>query len=351
MSKDKISKEFKIGTLVLVVICLLIFGLNYLKGINLFHAPDSYYAVYENIDYLKESNPVFYNGRQIGLVKSTEVDTDNDGQILVEFLINIPEMNIPSNSIVTIKSSDLLGSKGMELTLGDSEEIAAPGDTLIAAVELDMAEAIRKELEPLKKKTDELIGGIDEVVTNLKAVFEDDATQDLPKAFESLQRSLENLEGITMKVDNVVEQNGDKLSMFFDNINSISTNLKDNNDALTGIIANFEAISDSLAKTDIKQTITKADNALAELDDIVGKINNGEGSISLLLNNDSLHNALVDSNKEIQYLINDIYENPWRYVHISIFGKKPDKKYSKKELEQLRDLVDEAIEESEEESK
>ncbi|MGB1031946.1 MAG: hypothetical protein ACPGWM_04995, partial [Flavobacteriales bacterium] len=77
--------------------------------------------------------------------------------------------------------------------------------------------------------------------------------------------------------------------------------------------------------------------------EITNKINNGEGTMAMLLNNDSLHNSLVQSNEELQYLLNDLYMNPWRYVHVSIFGKKPQEKYSKRELKQLRELIDEEI--------
>lgn len=347
MSKGKgISKEIKIAFVVIFCALLAWFGIEYLGGTNLFKSKNEFYAVYDNIDYLKESNPVFFSGRKVGMVTETSLDVEHPGKIVVRFSIDEASLNIPDNSLVTIMSSDILGSKGIELTLGDSPNMATAGSELQSSIELDMAEALRKELEPLKKKTDELIGGIDAIVTNLKAVFDDDATKDLPKAFESLQRSLENLEGITMNVDNVVNENGAKISTFLDNINGIAENLNNNNDELTKIITNFSSLSDSLAQTNIKRTVLRADSAMGELENVITKINSGQGSIGLLLNNDSLHNALVQSNVEVQTLINDIYENPWRYVHISIFGKNQKRNYSKKELRELREIIDEAIEES-----
>jgi phospholipid/cholesterol/gamma-HCH transport system substrate-binding protein len=86
---------------------------------------------------------------------------------------------------------------------------------------------------------------------------------------------------------------------------------------------------------------------LGDLADMVAKVERGEGSLGLLIQSDSLHNALIDTNEELQTLVDDIYENPWRYIHVSIFGKKQEKRYSKKELARIRELVDEAIQENE----
>jgi len=82
---------------------------------------------------------------------------------------------------------------------------------------------------------------------------------------------------------------------------------------------------------------------LTQVDEITRKINNGEGSLGQLVNSDSLHNGLVATNLELQYLINDLYLNPWRYVRVSVFGKKQEKSLSNKELKKLRDIIDEEL--------
>lgn len=341
------SREVKIGVIILIAIAAVFFGVNYLLGQDFFKKNTNYYALYENIDGLTESNPVLFNGYRIGQVSKIKLQPTDSSNFTVEFLISEENLQIPSDSKAKIISSDFFGSKAIEIILGESPTMAEVGSRLTSETELGIAEAVKKELLPLKNKTDELIDGVDDILVNLQAVFDDEATKGLPQAFESLERMMQNLERTSVRLDNTVAENQQTLKSIFTNVEEITSNLNENNEALTNVIQNFSSISDSIAKIDFVMTMSKADEALADFAEITEKINNGEGSISLLLNNDSLHTALLDSNKELQYLLNDLYMNPWRYVHVSIFGKKPKEKYSKRELEQLRDLINEELEEKE----
>ncbi|NQX91906.1 MAG: MCE family protein, partial [Flavobacteriales bacterium] len=292
-------------------------------------------------------NPVVFEGYKVGKVQSVELKPSKEYNFVVEILLSHDSFPIPKDSKAKIISSDIFGSKAIEIILGDSSAFALPGDTLISEAELGIAEAVKKELLPLKNKTDELINSVDDILKNLRAVFDDEATQGLPDAFASLENMMGNLERTSERLDNTVAENQKTLTSIFDNVESITGNLEANNEELNNVIGNFSTISDSLAKVDFIRTMNKADEALADFAEITEKINNGQGSISLFLNNDSLHNSLIDTNEELQYLLNDLYMNPWRYVHVSIFGKKPKEKYSKRELKQLRDLINEELEKEE----
>ena len=335
-----VSKEFKIGAIVMISLVLLIIGVTYLKGINIFANDKVFHAVYSKVDGLGPSNPVVLNGLKIGQVKGVDFAPIGDGSIVVDFTIDKEELNIPSDSKARIFSSDFFGSKAIDIILGSDSAKAIHGDTLVSEIEMGLADAVRKELEPLKQKTNELILGVDEIITNLNAVFNDDATQGLPKVFTSLQSTMENLEKTSVRLDQTIAENQETVGSIFKNVESITKNLSNNNEKLSNIITNFDAISDSLAKVSFASTIAKADKALLSFAEITEKINNGEGSLAQLINNDTLHTSILETNKEVQYLINDLYMNPWRYVHVSIFGKKPKEKYSKRELKQLRDLID-----------
>ncbi|MCB0760726.1 MAG: MCE family protein [Flavobacteriales bacterium] len=351
MSNSKfVSREFKIGAVVIIGLALLFLGVNYLKGINLFEEQRTFFAVYPNIDGLDESNPVVLNGFKVGLVKNIDLHPDGSGKLLVEIIVNDKTLKVPDDSRAQIFTSDFFGSKAIRLILGSSLVMAETDDTLQSGVEEDLTKAIRKELEPLKQKTDEMIAGIEEIIDNLNLVFKDDAIQGLPRAFESLQRSLATLENASLGIESLIDENRHKVGDIFDNVESITANIEKNNAQLENIITNFSSISDSLAQTNLKSTILKADRAMGDLASMVDKIERGEGTLGMLIQSDSLHNALIDTNDELQKLVDDIYENPWRYIHVSIFGKKQDKKYSKKEMEQIRELVDEAIEEHEKEA-
>jgi phospholipid/cholesterol/gamma-HCH transport system substrate-binding protein len=226
--------------------------------------------------------------------------------------------------------------------------LAEPGDTLMSDLEMGIAEAVRIELLPLKNKTDQLIDGVDDILENLKAVFEADATLGLPTAFESIQRTVESLEKTSIQLDNMVAENRSALNGIMTNVEGITSNIKDHNDELANVMENFSEISDSLAAVNFAETVNRANSALTHVDEITRKINMGEGSLGQLVNSDSLHDGLIATNNELQYLINDLYLNPWRYVRVSVFGKKQEKALSKKELKKLKAIIEQQLDEREE---
>lgn len=327
-----------IGALMLFV------GINYLKGINILAKQDHFYAVYEKVEGLAVSNPILVNGFKVGQVTRVEFHNTGDGSLLVEFTIDQSELKIPANSEAQIFSSDLFGSKAIQILRGDSSAYAVDGDTLIASNQEDITQAVRKELEPLRRKTDQLIAHVDEILSNVKAVFEDEATQGLPAAFKNLQRTVVTLENTALHFDSLVVENRAIFKNVMQNINGIASNLNKHNDELTNIITNFSEVSDSLAAADFATTIKKADVALENIAIITEKIKNGEGTLGSLLVDDSLYTGLVATNIELQELLDDLQLNPWKYVRVSLFGRKQNAKMSKSDLKRMRKMIREEIE-------
>lgn len=324
-----------------VSIVLLIMGVNYLKGINLFERQRDYFAVYDQIDGLTVGNPVIMNGFKIGMVKDIDLHPDSAGVLVVRFLINKKNLDIPVDTRAKIYSSDFFGSKAIELEIGESIVMAPPGTELESSRQEDITTALRKELEPLKARTEDLIADIDVIITNMKSVFEDEATQGLPDAFESLSRTLKNFEMTSLKLDQAVSENTERFSSIMKSVTSISGNLEANNEKISSVITNFNAISDSLARVSFASTIKKADSALLSLSEVMDKVNSGEGSLGQLVNNDSLHNALVLAAQELEVLLDDMENNPDRYIHFSVFGKRDKNTFSKKEVEQMKKALKE----------
>ena len=335
-----------IGALVITTIAILILGINYLKGVNLFDRPQTYYAVYPNAGLITESNAVILNGFKIGLVSDVEMHGSGDGRVVVEFILDDNNLKVPLDSKLSI-SSDLLGTTAAELILGDSLVFAMNKDTLQGVLEEGLVKSLKNELMPLKDKAQQLIASVDEAVTNLNKIFGDTATKGLPKVFNSLQHTMENLESATSKFDNLVGANSERLNSIFSNVESITGNVKNNNEALAQAIQNISILSDTLAKLQLASTIRKVDKAMGDFAGITEKINSGEGSLGQLLNNDSLHTELVNASHDLDLLLNDMRMHPSRYLSFSLIGKKDKGEFSKKELEQMREEIDKAILEKE----
>jgi len=347
MSKEvkqtMISQEFKIGTLMILGVVLLFLGINYLKGMNPFSKQIHLYAVYDRIEGLAVSNPVLVNGFKVGQVSNVTFSSKGDGSLLVEFTIEESKLKVPIDSEAKIYSSDLFGTKAIKIEPGITKSYAQPGDTLLSSVEMDITTAVRKELEPLRLKTEELIKGVDDILVNMKAVFEDDATLGLPSAFASLHRSVRTLENTVANFDGLVEENRVVFKNVMSNVDAIAENLNNNNKQINNIIDNFSDLSDSLVGVNISSTISNADQALLDISRITDKLNKGEGTLGKLLTDDSLYFDLLASNTEVQELLDDIQLNPWKYVRVSLFGRKQTAKMSKGDIKRMEKMIKEEM--------
>jgi phospholipid/cholesterol/gamma-HCH transport system substrate-binding protein len=314
----RIKTEVKVGIIVLLTAGAIIWGFYFLKGRDLFRNEDTYCAIYSNIGGLGESSPIIVNGLKVGLVRDVRFVNDTNRNIFVSF--SLPKgYKIPILSQAEIYSLDLMGSKGIRIILKDTNVFHTPGDTLIADLEKDLKEQVSAQVLPLKIKAEELLKSIDSVMTVIQYILNENTRENLAKTFTSIKQTIQNLEHASIALDTLMQNEKSKLSRIFTNIESISQNLRNNNDKLTNAINNFSAISDSLAKSDLKNTIYNANKALADANVILEKIKKGEGSMGMLINNDSLYNNLERASLNLDKLLQDMRENPKRYLHFSIF--------------------------------
>jgi len=306
------NKEFKIGLFAIASIIALIFGVNYLKGINILNENRNFYAVYENIGGLQVGSTVLVNGYKVGMVSDINLLAQQRQNLLVTISID-KEFDIPVNTICKIVNQDLMGSKGITLVLGDNNYLVNSGDTLIGNIEGSLQDEVNAQILPLKNKAEELIGSIDSVMMIVTAVLNKNTRENLRNSLSSLDKTFELMSQTMGKVDTMVDLNDERISKVIQNLESISTNLESSNGKIKNILTNFSSLSDSLAKADIG-------TALQNLSDLTTKINNGEGSIGLLLKDDEIYVNFEKSTRELASLLEDIKKHPSRYVNFSIIG-------------------------------
>lgn len=318
----KIKKEVKVGILMLVALSLLAWGANFLKGTNILKENRHFFAIYEKVDGLGTSNPVMINGFKVGQVEKIEFLPDFSGDIIVKFSVTKKDFPIPFDTKAKIISSDLLGSKAIDLQLGKSATLLVSKDTLETDIEASLSESVNQQIAPLKKKAEDLISTVDSAILVVSAIFNKDARTNLDASLTSIRGTLETFEKTMLQVDDLIRAERKHLDGIFKNVESISANFAKNNDKLTSAIANMEAITDSLAGSNLKQTVNNASIAMQQVSDIMQRINNGEGSLGALINNDTLYTNLEKASYDLDQLILDLRLNPERYVHFSIFGRK-----------------------------
>lgn len=314
----KLSNETKVGAITTLAIAVLFIGYSFLRGNDVFTTDNMFYTDYDNVDGLTTSKPVLVNGYQIGHVSKMYL-LDN-GKIRTEFKIK-NEYEIPSNTIARIVNESILGSKVIVFNLGNSKTYANSGDPLQSDVQANLMEKV----EPLQKKVENLVVKLDSVLSAVNTALDDEFQRDFKSSLRSISVSLNNMEKITNNVEGLMGSERIRLAKIMHNLESITDNFKNNNKKLNSILANLDHLSGDLANSEIKATIDNANQAMKDVQSITDKINKGEGSIGLLVNDDKLYNNLSSASENLDQLIHDLKTNPGKYLKISIFGKKDTK--------------------------
>ena len=295
----------------LFAILLLIYGYGFLKGSDLFSNERTFYVSYDNVAGLTVSAPVTINGYVVGQVKKIEFENDLGG-LLVTFSVT-KNFNFSKNSIVRIYSTSVIGGNALAIIPEiDKDRIAIDGDVLKGEIEKGMLESLTSGLKPLENKIYTTLSGLDSLLINLNSVLNKDTKNNLKDAISSLTKTVYSFEDSSSDLNSLLKENKPKLDSTFSNMETITDNLA--------------VFSDSITQIDIKAISNNLETTLDSFNSIMDKFNNGEGSIGKLINDENLYKNLEAASKELEELLRDLKENPKRYVHISVFGKK-EKEY------------------------
>ena len=335
----KIRREAKLALTALAAVFILIWGINFLKGSSLFESKSTFYGVYDSVEGLKVSSGVIYRGYQVGQVISIQFTGERFDRVLVKFSVD-KGLELPSNTLAMIQSADLMGSKVVALVPGDSHVFAVRGDTLRSQVERGLMEQVSQQMLPLKQKAERLLGSLDSVLLIVQGLFNEETKKNLSNSFGSIDRTLRNLEGASGNLDTLIQGESARISSILQDVNSITGNLRNNNEEISNILGNVSAISDSLRQASLHQTLMSLDYILATTDSIMNKINRGEGTIGALLNDNDLYYNLNQVSENLNRLLVEFRYNPKRFINLSLI----DFSSGKNALEEYGVVIFESLE-------
>lgn len=315
--KLTISREAKIGALVIITLGAAIWGFNFLSGKNIFKKTRQYYAIYTDVGGLSEGSPVQVNGYNVGAVSSIGLMKDRPGLLLVTFRITEKNFQFPRDSEAKLVSAGFLSGRVLEIILGKDSIMAQSGDTLQTGFELDLQEQVNSMVQPLKEKVDKLLSGIDSILIPIQSILNEESAKDLANALGRIPKIMQNIEKATADVSDLLASEKTRLGRIMGNVESISANLRNNNDKISSILENVDEITDSISKSNFKQAIQNATGILEKVDEMVAKINNGEGTLGALIHDDKLYMQLDSAANNLNSLISDLEHNPERYLHFS----------------------------------
>lgn len=299
--KKFFSKEVIIGISVLVSIFLLLAGIEFLKGVNVFKSSNSYIAKYNNVTGLAVSAPVTINGFQVGLVGSIDYDYTQTGVVIVELNLN-DEIQIPVGSKAQIVC-DMLGVASVNLVFSDNKEICKQGSEL----EGEYVSGLMGELsEKLMPGISSIIPKLDSIVSNINAITANPA---LNAAITRLDKISANLEQTTTALNkmatNQLPNTLENVSVISDNLNVISTD--------------FKQVSASIKNMPLDSTLNNLNNTVANLSHVTNQLKGTDSSIGLLLNDRGLYDHINTTIFNVDSLLIDLRHNPKKYVNFKLF--------------------------------
>ena len=283
-----ITKEVRIGIAGIIALCVLVYGINWLKGIHMFQPSSYFYAKFQNVNGLTKSSPVFADGVRVGIVRDIFYDYTNPGNVVVEVELDT-ELRIPKGSSAELVS-ELMGGVRMNILLANNpREKYAVGDTIPGTLNNGMMESVAK----LMPQVQEMLPKLDSILISLNTILGD---KSIPATLHSIEKTTANLAVVSSQVKGLMS-----------------------NDTIGD---NFVTISGNLKEVDYAATFKKIDETLSNVKMLTEKLNSKDNTLGLLFNDPTLYNNLNATTENAAGLLKDLKEHPKRYVHFSLFGKK-----------------------------
>ena len=316
----KLSNETKVGLLAIVAILILILGFNFLKGKSLFSKTPVLYAVFKNLGSLEKSNQVKINGLAIGTVYNYGPADKEVNSIIVEIHLS-RDVNIPKNSVAFIDGA-IVGASFINLEKGTSNVFLHSGDTINTRLDLGLLGDLKTQLSPTVSRVNETLDSLKMTIGALNAVFD-------PNTKNNLRSLINNLTITSAQLEQLLNTQTGALAQTLGNLNSVSSNLAKNNDAISSTIRNLEVTTSKFANANIDGTVAALQSTINELKSTIGNFNSKNGSLGLMMNDRELYdrlNRIADRvNKaalSAEITIDDLRPHPKRYVNLSVFGGK-----------------------------
>lgn len=294
------TKEVQIACVAIVALVVLYFGLNFLKGLNLFSNSNAYYLQFEDASGLSVSSPVYANGYKVGVVEEVKYDYMQPKKIVARVALD-KQMRIPIGSQAEI-SSDLLGNLKINLVLTDNPlQFIAAGDTILGHAEKGMMGKVAEMVPAIEA----MMPKLDSILTSLNTLLADPA----------LANTLHNVEGMTANLN----QTSADLRLLSA---SLGRNVPSMMVKADSVLGNTQQLTTNLAAIDVAAMTAKVNQTLANVEEMTRKLNSNEGTLGLLMRDATLYNNLSNTAADADSLLKDLKKHPKRYVHFSVFGRK-----------------------------
>ncbi len=304
------NKEFKIGVFAILMICSAWAGVKFFSGIDIFSRNVEYKAEYEQIGGIQTASSIMIRGVKVGTVTDISFDPTVDENVQLALTIQ-RKYRIPKDSKAKIANNGLMGGKIIDITLGQSSEYLEAGEQIATIEEVDLFASAGSEFETLKGKLETLNQEMVRTLGNINTMLESNNSH--------INGMLANLEGVSGNLNSVLAGNKGNIGVMLEGMSQFAETLSNNSQRLDSIMLNMTDISTQLNDANIGENLG---STIEELNKTLAQLNSAEGSVGKLLTDEGLYNNLTSATSSLDSLFIDLRENPKRYVHFSLFGKK-----------------------------
>jgi len=300
MKKFRFTRELKFGIIVIGALFLLYFGLNFLKGINIFSSTYTYYAKYENISGLVESTPVYLKGYKVGQVDEITYDFTQKESFTVRISV-LKDIRLPKGSIVQLYEDGIMGGKAIQLLIPatTAQEFYNEDDLIISQSAAGLVEQLSAGLLP---KIESLSNQADSLIRSLRNIADD---KSISNTLNAAERAVADL---AVSSSQLKKMTSNQLPQILDKADVLLTD--------------FVQVGKNLNEIDFNKTMSTLDYTIANIGGIADKMNNDQGTLGALVNDKELYHGLLRLTASTDSLLIDIRQTPKRYVNFSLFGRK-----------------------------
>lgn len=302
--KKTFTRELWVGMLGILALLIIYLLINFFKGVNVLKEGKFYYVNFDNIGEIVKTSPIYLNGYKVGNVSNISYDFNSTDGVFVE--INVDKrLNIPLGSYAEVNNK-MLGSSTISLKLGKSNSFVAAGDTIKGYLN----GGAMKEAGEMLPKISAMIPKVDSILVSLNSILGNPA----------INKSIDNVELLTQQLNTTTTM-----------LNSLlKEDIPTATDKLIKLEDDMLAVSSQLSEVDYRKMFDTLEKSVTNLKEIAEALNNGEGTAGMLLKDTTLYNNLNKTCAAATALLNDVKEDPKKYVHFSIFGRKDKKEKTEK---------------------
>lgn len=336
MSKRR--NDWVVGAVVLGTMLVLIAGTMYLQQADLGTRRTSVTARFRDVGNMQVGNGVVIRGVNTGRVES--VALADGGWVTVVLKLN-EGIRLPADPVVLIQSSSLFGEWQAVITRRDAapdiREVMLQLQDTVGAPPATLPGAVLPDIAQLTSVAGGIAGNVASVAERVRVAFDDSAARELRMTIrnfntmsgqlsQTVRTQSRNLDSIGTNVRTGAQELSAGMEAFKRTVTRLdSATSQGEVERIVGEVQqaaiNLRLLSERLAamSVSLERTEMSMRGVFGKADTLLGRIERGEGSIGLLVNDPSLYRNSDSLVIDLRSLIADFRRNPKRYVNLSIF--------------------------------